>query len=456
MMMLSTVAAITHGTRQGDDVRFDAVSIDSRTLEAGALFVAIKGPHFDGHDFLDAAAENGAVAALVSQPGIERLPVVRVSDTRQALGQMAASWRTEFNLPLIAVTGSNGKTTVKEMLSAILCKACDSDPRRVLATRGNLNNDLGVPLTLLRLRAQHNFAVIEMGMNHAGEISYLTQVAHPDVAVITNAAAAHLQGLGDVAGVAQAKGEIFEGLAVGGTAVINADDEHNVLWRQLAGRHRVITFAVDNPADVRADYQLHASGSDVNIDTPWGNASFTLQRPGRHNVANAMAAAAAAGAAGVSLTDIVDGLSGWHGVNGRLQVHELDGLRVIDDTYNANPSSMRAALDVLAAYPGSKLFVMGDMGELGDAAAAMHEEICQYAIASSVDRLFTCGPLSCQAASQHGSIASCYDSHISLLEHLADHLRQLDGKPVTVLVKGSRSMAMERVVQGLLEQAGGS
>lgn len=453
--MLSTVAAITQGTRQGDDVQFESVSIDSRTLEAGALFVALKGPHFDGHDFLEAAAGRGAVAALVSRPESDRLPAVCVSDTRRALGQVAASWRAEFSMPLIAVTGSNGKTTVKEMLAAILCRAAGNDAGRVLATRGNLNNDLGVPLTLLRLRQQHDFAVIEMGMNHAGEISYLTEVARPDVAVITNASAAHLQGLGDVAGVAQAKGEILEGLAAGGTAVINADDEHNALWRQLAGRHRMVTFAVDGEADVRAEYQLRASGSDVTIHSPWGGASFSLQRPGRHNVANAMAAAAAAGSAGVSLANIVAGLGDWHGVSGRLQVHELDGMRVIDDTYNANPSSMRAALDVLAAYPGYRLFVMGDMGELGDAAPAMHAEICQYAVDRGVDRLFTYGALSCQAAGRLGSIASCHDSHQALLQAVTDHLRHNHEIPVTVLVKGSRAMAMERLVQGLLEHGRG-
>ncbi len=321
MMLLSQAAQALHARLEGEDVRFTAVSTDTRTIRQGDLFVALKGEHFDGARFVAQAAQAGAVAAVVNVDSVVEnapCPLLRVLDTRLALGQLAAHWRAQFDIPLVAITGSNGKTTVKEMLAAILRAATGND-ESVLATKGNFNNDIGMPLTLLKLRATHRYAVIEMGMNHAHEIDYLTRIAHPNVALVNNATGAHLQGLGSVEGVARTKGEIFAGLASDGTAVINADDAYAALWRTLAEKHRVFDFALEHPATVRGEWTAQGYGGALHARTPAGELRVELQVPGEHNARNALAAATAALALQIPLSTIVSGLQGFGGVAGRLQ-----------------------------------------------------------------------------------------------------------------------------------------
>ncbi|CAG0974716.1 UDP-N-acetylmuramoyl-tripeptide--D-alanyl-D-alanine ligase [Methylophilaceae bacterium] len=447
MMRLSEAAVATRGRVIGEDVLFAHVSNDSRSGLPGQLFVAMRGERVDGHDYALSAIKNGAAAAMISHE-VEGLPAaLLVENTRLALGDLAAYWRKKFSMPLAAITGSNGKTTVKEMLAAILRKATGAEDA-VLATEGNLNNDIGLPLTLLKLRQQHRYAVVEMGMNHFGEISYLTRIGQPTVALINNATTAHLGGLGSVEGVARAKGEIFEGLAAGGIAVINADDSYAPLWKSLAGHHRVLTFGVKNSADISAAYTLHAESSDVRLKTPQGEASVSLPVAGLHNVSNALAAASAAIAMDMPLPAIVSGLESFSGVKGRLQRKTgIKGAAVIDDTYNANPASMKAAIDVLAVRQGEKLLVLGDMGELGDDAAAMHAEIGRYAKQAGVSRLYALGELSREMVNAFGPHAQ----HFETPDALASSLIARMNEESTVLVKGSRFMRMERVVNLIMQ-----
>ncbi len=452
-MMLSQLSTIVEGSLTGPDVVFDSVSIDSRTLTDGALFVALKGPNFDGHDYIDRAREQGAVAALVSEMASDSLPAVKVENTRLALGTLAASWRSDFDLPVVAVTGSNGKTTVKEMLSCIFTQACGGKEGSVLSTIGNLNNDLGLPLTLLRLQQTHRYAVTEMGMNQPGEMTYLTSIARPDVAVITNAAAAHLEGLQSLEGVARAKSEIFSGVKKGGTAVINDDDEFASLWRKLAGDLKLVGFSLRGDAEVTAEFDLYKDHSRVLLHTPWGDAKARLALPGKHNVANALAAVAAAGSVGVSLTDIVAGLEDWQGVKGRLQSKIINGMHVIDDSYNANPASIRAALEVLSMQTGMKVFVMGDMGELGENSATLHEQAGLMAKEMGVDACYTLGEQTALTAQAFGSHAHSYSEAEQLVAALAKELRANRGRPINILVKGSRAMKMEQVIE-LLDKNG--
>jgi UDP-N-acetylmuramoyl-tripeptide--D-alanyl-D-alanine ligase len=450
-MMLSQLSHIVQGHLTGADVRFESVSIDSRTLTGGALFVALKGPNFDGHDFISIAKEQGAAAALVSQDIGDTLPAVKVDDTRLALGALAASWRSDFEIPVIAVTGSNGKTTVKEMLSSIFAQACEGDC--VLSTIGNLNNDLGLPLTLLRLRKSHRYAVTEMGMNHPGELTYLTSLARPNVAVITNAAAAHLQGLQSVEGVARAKSEIFSGVEAGGTAIINDDDEYASLWREIAQDLKIVGFSLQRKSDVTAEFDLYKDHSNVVLQTPWGNATCHLGLPGKHNVANALAATAAAGAVGISLADIVKGLESWRGIKGRLQSKTINGLHVIDDSYNANPASIKAALEVLAIQPGMQVLVMGDMGELGDDSASLHRQTGELARELGIDACFTLGEQTVITAEAFGNDAQSFTSIEQLVTALRKQIQDNHDRPINILVKGSRSMKMEQVIE-LLEKNG--
>jgi len=450
-MMLSQLSHIVQGHLTGADVRFESVSIDSRTLTGGALFVALKGPNFDGHDFISTAKEQGAAAALVSQDIGDTLPAVKVDDTRLALGALAASWRSDFEIPVIAVTGSNGKTTVKEMLSSIFAQACEGDC--VLSTIGNLNNDLGLPLTLLRLRKSHRYAVTEMGMNHPGELTYLTSLARPNVAVITNAAAAHLQGLQSVEGVARAKSEIFSGVEAGGTAIINDDDEYALLWREIAQDLKIVGFSLQRKSDVTAEFDLYKDHSNVVLQTPWGNATCHLGLPGKHNVANALAATAAAGAVGISLADIVKGLESWRGIKGRLQSKTINGLHVIDDSYNANPASIKAALEVLAIQPGMQVLVMGDMGELGDDSASLHRQTGELARELGIDACFTLGEQTVITAEAFGNDAQSFTSIEQLVTALRKQIQDNHDRPINILVKGSRSMKMEQVIE-LLEKNG--
>ncbi len=452
-MMLSQLSRIVDGSFTGSDVNFDSVSIDSRTLCKNALFVALKGPNFNGHDFISSARKRGAAAALVSEYVSDDLPVAKVTDTRLALGTLAASWRSHFEIPVVAVTGSNGKTTVKDMLSSIFTQACNGNHSSVLSTIGNLNNDLGLPLTLLRLRKSHRYAVTEMGMNHPGELSYLTSIARPDVAVITNAAAAHLQGLQSVEGVARAKAEIFTGVKAEGTAVINDDDDFASLWRELAGDLKIIGFSLQHDADVTANFELQKNYSRVEIHTPWGDASFRLAVPGRHNIANALAAAAAAGTVGIDLTDIVAGLEHWHGVSGRLQTKRIHGIHVIDDSYNANPASISAALEVLAMQDGMKIFVMGDMGELGENSVAFHKQTGKLAKTLGIDACYVLGDQTRFTAQAFGKCAYFFTEAKQLVTALKKEIKNNRDRSVSILVKGSRAMKMEKIIESL-EQNG--
>ena len=458
MMLLSQAAQVLGGKLVGPDVLFTSVSSDSRAIVPGDLFVALQGDNFDGSAFVAGAVQSGAVAGLVNESrmqdagcGIEESGRVLnpassflfVEDTRLALGRLAAHWREQFAIPVVAVTGSNGKTTVKEMLAAILRAAAGSDDA-VLATRGNLNNDIGMPLTLLQLRANHRYAVIEMGMNHSGEIDYLTRLARPDVAIINNATSAHLAGLGSVEAVARAKGEIFAGLSDNGIAVINADDAHAPLWRKLAGKRALIEFGLERDVAVHAQWRVQGYGAHIEVSTPQGNFSAALQVPGVHNVRNALAATAASVALQVPLSAIAAGLEKFSGVSGRLQRKTTSsGALLIDDTYNANPASLRSAIKVLVQAAGKKILVLGDMGELGADAARLHGEIGAEARRMGVNEVLTLGELTAYTVHEFGAGARHF-------ERIEDLLAALDKKldaDSTVLVKGSRFMRMERVVQ---------
>lgn len=444
-MSVLSCARVLGGAAAGADVSFRSVSTDTRTLEPGALYVALKGENFDGHDFIAGAAAKGAAAALVSRAATMSLPTISVPDTRLGLGQLARYWRAQFKIPVIGVTGSNGKTTVKNMLAAILGEAGET-----LATAGNLNNDIGMPLTLLKLRATHRFAVIEMGMNHAGEIDYLTHLCRPTIALINNAAPAHLAGLGSVGGVARAKGEIFAGLGDDGIAIVNADDAFHDFWRDLAAPRRVMTFGMLNDADVRARYQTGSQGARVTLTTPTGEIGVTLKLIGRHNALNAAAAACAAIAAGASPTHIRTGLEKLVPAPGRLEVKVgLNAARVIDDTYNANPASVAVALDVLADFAGERVLVFGDMGELGDTAEAAHRDVGQAARAAGVKTLYATGALSKFAIAAFGAESGFGGHHFADREALVAALVPQLHADMIVLVKGSRSAGMEKVVAAL-------
>ncbi|MFZ5509346.1 MAG: UDP-N-acetylmuramoyl-tripeptide--D-alanyl-D-alanine ligase [Pseudomonadota bacterium] len=454
MMDLQEAARAVGGTAVQGNARITGVSTDTRTLVPGQLFVALRGQRFDGHDFVAAALNQGAAAALVdsawARPEAEARPLLVVDDTRLALGRLAGYWRDKFTLPLVGVTGSNGKTTVKEMTAAILRAQAALDgadaATAVLATEGNLNNDIGLPIMLLRLNSGHRAAVIEMGMNHPGEIRYLTRIAKPTVALVNNAQRAHLAGLGSVADVARAKGEIYEGLQPGGTAVINADDPFSPMWRDANRGRTVLSFGLEQPADVWGRFTSRGYGSVLSLATPRGAAQIELKVPGVHNVRNALAATAAAIAAGASLAAVVTGLSGYAGVKGRLQVRPaVKGATLIDDTYNANPDSVRAAIDVLASTPGRKILVLGDMGEIGERSGQFHDEVGGYAKSQGVDLLFALGEYSEAAARNFGGGGQ----HFAQVEDLIQALRPELDADTTVLVKGSRFMRMERVADAI-------
>ncbi|MCC7325897.1 MAG: UDP-N-acetylmuramoyl-tripeptide--D-alanyl-D-alanine ligase [Burkholderiales bacterium] len=448
MMDTATAARAVAGRIVGANVRFLRVTTDSRALLEGDLFVALKGERYDGHDFVPSAFERGAAAALVAEARAPTLAgtLITVPDPLAALARLAEHWRARFTLSLAVIVGSNGKTTVKEMLAAIL--RAQFGAGAVLATQGNLNNAIGMPLTLLRLSGAHRAAVIEIGMNHRGETRELAAIAHPGIVVVNHAQREHQEFMAGVAEVAAEHADAIAALPRDGVAVINADDAHADLWRRAAAAAgaRVIAFGVEADADVHARASIKAEGSDVEFATPAGAAHVTLAVPGRHMVANAAAAAAAALAAGVGLPAVVAGLCGFAGVPGRLVVaHTASGARVLDDTYNANPDSMRAAIDVLAATPGTRLLVMGDMGEVGAQGPAFHREIGTYARECGVARLYAIGELARESVTAFGAGATHFDSAQRLIEAL---LR--DAQPgVAMLVKGSRFMRMERVVAAL-------
>ncbi|HRP66200.1 MAG TPA: UDP-N-acetylmuramoyl-tripeptide--D-alanyl-D-alanine ligase [Thauera sp.] len=448
-------ALAAHGARPTGLARFECVGSDSRAVVPGQLFVALRGEHFDGHDFVVAAAAAGAAAALVDEAGAAALagaplPLLVVDDTRLALGTVAAAWRARFAVPLIGVTGSNGKTTVKEMCAAILRAQARRDgfgDESVLANRGNLNNDIGLPLTLLELRDFHRAAVVEMGMNHPGEIAYLSGLALPTVALVNNAQRAHLEGLGSVDEVAREKGTIYQGLGAAGVAVINADDAHAGYWRAINAGRAIVTFGIEHEADVRGRCTLRGLGSRLELDTPQGQVEFALQVPGLHNARNAVGAAAACLAAGVSLDAVAEGLAEFVGTRGRLQRRTGPrGALILDDSYNANPDSVRAGIDVLAAMPGHTWLVLGDMGEVGDSSAQVHDEIGGYAKSKGIDGLFALGDMSAVAARNFGDGGHHFGSPEALVKALVP---RLDADSV-VLVKGSRFMRMERVADALV------
>lgn len=441
---LAQVARATRGMLHGADAAFTRINTDTRTLTAGELFVALQGERFDGHDFIDTAVERGAAGAVVARPVQERLPEVRVADTRLALGDYAQSWREQFDIPVIGVTGSNGKTTVKQLLASIMASKGET-----LATHGNLNNDIGVPLTLLELRTKHSAAVIEMGANHLGEIRYLARLARPTVGVVTNAGPAHLEGFGDLDGVARAKGELFEELQDGGTAVINTDDNYADFWRELAAPRRLLTFGLDTKADFSLpteSLELTATGSRFCLQTPDGDVDIALHLPGRHNVRNALAAAAAAWAAGAQREHITRGLVASEGIAGRLRLlRGTHGGQLVDDTYNANPASLRVALDWLHGMNMPVVLVLGDMKELGPHSTELHADCGRYARTAGVVRLYGLGEFSRHAVQAFGPPGV----HCATPEILLQQL-QADLTPdSTVLVKGSRGMRMERIVAAL-------
>ena len=447
-------ALASHDMRASGTERFDGVGTDSRALVPGQLFVALRGERFDGHDFVTTAAKMGAAAALVdarwfADNPAPALPVVVVDDTRLALGTLAAAWRARFALPLIGVTGSNGKTTVKEMCAAILRAQARSEgfgDESVLATRGNLNNDIGMPLTLLELRDFHRAAVIEMGMNHPGEIAYLSALAQPTVAIVNNAQRAHLLGMGSLEEVAHEKGAIYAGLGSAGVAVINADDPHASYWHSLNAERGFVTFGIDQPADVGGRCTLRGLGSQIELDTPQGRIEFNLQVPGLHNARNAVGAAAACLMAGATPEAVAAGLAEFVGARGRLQQRRgPKGALVLDDSYNANPDSVRAAIDVLAAMPGHTWLALGDMGEVGDTSAQVHDEIGGYAKSKGVDGLFALGDMTAVAVRNFGEGGLHFSSPEALVRALS---ARLDADSA-VLVKGSRFMRMERVADAL-------
>ena len=436
----------------GADTGIRSVSTDSRSLRPGDLFVALQGPSFDGHDYVPVALERQAAAAMISRPVSTSIPTLQVADTRLALGQLAALWRERAVATVVAVTGSNGKTTVKEMLAAIL-----GQRGSVLATVGNLNNDIGLPLTLTRLQ-EEDFAVVELGANHPGEIDYLSRIARPDVAILNNAGRAHLEGFGSLQGVARAKLEIINGLAQDGVFVFNADDEFAQLWRQAASDYRQLSFGVRQAADVHSEPQCmrvkwteHGFSSQFEVSTPAGALQLNLRLVGEHNRLNALAAVAAAQVVGADETAIVDGLAGLQPVPGRLCLAQgCQGARLVDDSYNANPDSVSAAIQVLASAPGRRRLVLGDLGELGPDQVALHTEIGERAKAAGIDQLFTCGVLSAAASRSFGKGAR----HFADSDQLSDALLQDMSAEDSILIKGSRMAAMDQVVNRLSAGAG--
>jgi len=446
--LLSEVAAAMVGRLNGADRSFKGVSIDSRTLKPGELFIALRGPHFDGHVFVASAAGRGAAGAVVEKACDAPIAQIVVGDSVAALAALARVWRERSAATVIGVGGSNGKTTTKELLASILAGAAPT-----LATRGNLNNHFGVPLTLLRLEPGHRFAVIEMGANHPGEIAALAAIAQPAIALVTNAGDEHLEGFGDLAGVAQAEGEMFAALGANGVAVINADDPFCGLWQKLARSARQVHFGIESAAEVHATnlqgrIESGAFVTAFTLSVGDAQARVRLKLAGRHNVINALGAAAAAHAAGVSLPVVVAGLERVNPVNGRLQLRAGPrGSWLIDDSYNANPSSVRAGIDVLCSLPGEHWLVLGAMAELGLHTEASHTAIGDYARSAGVTRLFAMGAAARHAVAAFGSRGNWFEDGARLADAVEAGLET----GVTVLIKGSRVNRLELVVDRLMQ-----
>jgi UDP-N-acetylmuramoyl-tripeptide--D-alanyl-D-alanine ligase len=437
----AAVAEAMGAVMHGHDAPLRGVSIDSRRIQPGNLFIALSGERVDGHDYVAQAAKSGAVAVAVERDIDAPISRLVVDDAKVALGRLGAAWRGQFDVPLVGITGSNGKTTVKEMVASIAAQV--GEP---LATRGNLNNELGVPLTLCELDQRHRSAIVEMGANHIGEIAYLASLAKPLVGIVTQCAPAHLEGFGSIEGVAQGKGELFTSLPTHGCAVINADDDYANFWKGLTTANRTLTFGLDNAADVTGEWSYGPRGIELHIVCPQGHIRADLSLLGRHNVLNALAATAGACALGFNARAISRGLSNMRPVPGRLALTtRADGLRVIDDSYNANPTSTGAAINVLSGFEGHRCLVLGDMAELGTSSVDLHREVGALAAQSGIERLYTTGKTSRAAALAFGSGAQHFDS----CEKLSAFLRGDVDSGAVILVKGSRSMRMERVVSAL-------
>jgi UDP-N-acetylmuramoyl-tripeptide--D-alanyl-D-alanine ligase len=447
---LADFARACGGELGGADRAYTGVSSDTRTLKPGELFVALRGPRFNANEFVAAAEEAGAAGAVVDTRTDRSIAQILVGDTLEALTTTASTWRAGFQLPVVGVAGSNGKTTVKEMTAAILMRAGNT-----LATRGSLNNHIGVPLTLHRLDASHRYAVIEVGANHPGEVAALVKLARPTVGLITNAGAEHLEGFGSIEGAARAEGEMIADLAPDATAVLNADDEFLELWRGMTNA-RITTFGLAPVAEYTARRMQTAIGAEgfvtrFELWTPQGATQVELRLAGRHNVVNALSAAAAAMSAGASLDHVGEGLATMRPVPGRLQLKSApSGAWIIDDSYNANPSSMKAGIEVLASVDARRWFVMGDMGELGDFAPESHREIGRFAREQRIDRVFATGKQSMLAVESFGAGAQWFED----AESLARAVNADISRDVCVLVKGSRSARLERVVESLVGKTG--
>ena len=440
----------------GNDVRvsgaptdFSAVSTDSRSIKPGELFIALRGEHFDGHAFVGDVLKAGAAAAVVDQAWAAQhatsdQALLIVDDTRRAFARLASAWRRQFSIPLIGVVGSNGKTTVKEMIASILATEVGAEHR--LATSGNLNNDIGVPTMLLRLSAAHHAAVIEMGMNHPGETAELAAITEATVALINNAQREHQEFMKTVDAVAEEHAAVITVLPADGIAVLNADDAFFPLWVETAATRQVMSFGLSPSADVHAVSLSEEAGAEFELVTPAGRSPLRLATVGEHNVRNALGAAAATLAAGCSLAGVVAGLEAFRPVKGRLQKHAgLHGSTIIDDSYNANPDSVRAAIDVLNRISGARVLVLGDMGEVGDKGEEYHEEVGSYARRQGVDALLVMGEMTRATVRTFGAGAQ----HFPSLDELMLALLPMLSSQTTVLVKGSRFMRMERVVEAL-------
>lgn len=439
---LSSAAVAMQGILQGGDQAFSGVSTDTRTVGSGELFFALSGPNFDGGEFVAEAAAKGAAGAVVKVPVDSNIAQIAVDDTRAALGRLGSDWRQQHDVTVVGVTGSNGKTTLKEMIAACLAHSAST-----FATTGNFNNDVGVPLMLLQITAEHRFAVIEMGANHGGEIAYLTSLALPDVVVISNAGSAHLEGFGSLRGVAEGKGEILQGEKRPRCAVLNADDDYFDYWTKLVEDIDVVSFGLTDKASVYADQiELGKQGSSFQLHLPGATLQLDLPLAGLHNVRNACAAAAVATALDVVPADIVTALASVAPVGGRLQpIEGLQHATLFDDSYNANPVSVAAAGEFVASLPGQSWMVLGDMGELGGDAEALHSQLGTALREQGVDRLFAVGDLSKATVAAFGEGGRWFSSMDALISAVAAGM----SADVNVLVKGSRSARMERAVAGL-------
>lgn len=449
MMALQQASELLNAKLHGENVEFSNVSTDTRSIKPGDLYVALHGENFDGHDFVDQAKQAGAVAAVVHKKMETTLPYIQVGDTRQALGRLAAAWRQSFEGKVVAVTGSNGKTTVKEMIAAILEKQGE-----VMATAGNFNNDIGLPLTLLRMRNE-DFSVIEMGANHPGEIAYLTEITRPDIAIITNAGSAHLDGFGSVEGVAAAKGEIYKGLSENGIAIVNKDDEFSDYWLSLTGKYKGLSFSMrDKSSPIYGEWKQSRAGGELNVfisvnKKPVDSFKVELKLHGIHNAMNALAAISVGVALDVPGEKISEALSDFKSVKGRLDITQLgEGFTIIDDTYNANPASLEAGVNVLCELAGEHWLVLGDMGELGGDESRFHFDAGIKARASGVDRLLATGDASRHAVDAFGENAHFFEKKHELVTYIKQHKLE----ELAILIKGSRFMHMEEIVESLIKE----